>query len=146
MEEKSKPPAPPPRSPRPSQQVEEALSKEKEEVRKLQLELVRITTELTASQNQLSVTERRLDGALRGRMRYKELWARALHEVARLKQEAETATRNALTRREAELEGLRKEQRFLLHAGDTGSVNPSGNTAPTTAAASLTQIRTELQR
>ncbi len=147
MEDRSKPP-PPRTPPSPSKaeahkETEEALKKEKEEVRKLQLEMVRLTTELTTTQNAQSVTERRLEGALRGRLRYKELWTRALHEVARLKQDAEANTRNALQRREAEVEGLRREQRFLLNAGDAGA---STTPAEGTTAASLTQIRTELQR
>lgn len=90
-----------------------------EEIRRLQLELVRLTTEFTNAQSQISTMERRLDSALRGRIRYKDLWARALQEVTRLRQEAANATKQELQRREAEVEGLRREQCLLLRAGDT---------------------------
>ncbi|VDD80542.1 unnamed protein product [Mesocestoides corti] len=103
--------------------VEEQVRREQEEVRRLQFELVRVTTELTSAQGQIAATARRLDAALRGRLRYKELWTRALHEVARLRQEAENTTKHALQRREAEVEGLRKEYRLLVHGGDTAVAN-----------------------
>ncbi|VDK45130.1 unnamed protein product [Taenia asiatica] len=90
-----------------------------EEIRRLQFELVRLTTELTNAQSQISTMERRLDSALRGRIRYKDLWTRALQEVTRLRQEAANATKQELQRREAEVEGLRREQCLLLRAGDT---------------------------
>lgn len=93
--------------------------RDEEEIRRLQLELVRLTTELTGAQGQLSSLERRLDGALRGRLRYKDLWSRALQEVTRLRQEAANATKQELQRKEAEVEGLRREQCLLLRAGDT---------------------------
>ncbi|EUB62570.1 Centrosomal protein [Echinococcus granulosus] len=93
--------------------------RDEEEIRRLQFELVRLTTELTNAQSQISTMERRLDGALRGRARYKDLWTRALQEVTRLRQEAANATKQELQRREAEVEGLRREQCLLLRAGDT---------------------------
>ena len=94
-------------------------SRDEEEIRRLQFELVRLTTELTSAQSQVSSMERRLDGALRGRLRYKDLWTRALQEVTQLRQEAANATKQELQRREAEVEGLRREQSLFLRDGDT---------------------------
>ncbi|VDM34894.1 unnamed protein product [Hydatigera taeniaeformis] len=82
--------------------VVEQGKRDDEEIRRLQFELVRLTTELTNAQSQISTMERRLDGALRGRIRYKDLWTRALQEVTRLRQEAASATKQELQRREAE--------------------------------------------
>ncbi|KAL5109842.1 hypothetical protein TcWFU_001704 [Taenia crassiceps] len=90
-----------------------------EEIRRLQFELVRLTTELTSAQSHIAAMERRLDSAMHGRIRYKDLWTRALQEVTRLRQEAANATKQELQRREAEVEGLRREQCLLLRAGDT---------------------------
>ncbi|VDO10742.1 unnamed protein product [Rodentolepis nana] len=88
-----------------------------EEIRRLQFELVRLTTELTNAQGQLSSLEQRLDVALHGRLRYKDLWTRALQEVTRLRQEATNATKLELQRKEAEVEELRREQNLLLRTG-----------------------------
>ncbi|KAM7537764.1 hypothetical protein Aperf_G00000076821 [Anoplocephala perfoliata] len=101
-----------------SRRATDQTRRDEEEIRRLQLELVRLTTELTGAQGQLSSLERRLDGALRGRLRYKDLWTRALQEVARLRQEAANATKQELQRKQAEVEGLRREQSLLLRAGD----------------------------
>lgn len=72
-----------------------------------QMELAKALAELSTVRSTLAETERRLDEAQRGRQRYRQLWTRTLHEVARLKQDAEIATRQSLARREAELEQLR---------------------------------------
>ncbi|KAA3676481.1 centrosomal protein CEP120 [Paragonimus westermani] len=76
-------------------------------VSEYQLQLAQVTAELAKLRGTLVETEKRLDEANRGRMRYKQLWSRALHEVARLKQEAESNARQTLAKREAELEHLR---------------------------------------
>ncbi|KAF5398279.1 hypothetical protein PHET_08158 [Paragonimus heterotremus] len=76
-------------------------------VSEYQLQLAQVTAELAKLRGDLVETERRLDEANRGRTRYKQLWSRALHEVARLKQEAESNTRQILAKREAELDHLR---------------------------------------
>uniref|UniRef100_A0A0X3PVH8 C2 domain-containing protein n=1 Tax=Schistocephalus solidus TaxID=70667 RepID=A0A0X3PVH8_SCHSO len=119
--------------------------------RRLQFELVRLNTELAKTRDQLVVTERRLDQALRARARYKELWGRALNEVARLKQEAEANTRQALQRREAEVESWR--QRFLRQDDGVNTAHASASAAPQRPpsgevgqSCSLSQLRSELER
>ncbi|TGZ65723.1 hypothetical protein CRM22_005731 [Opisthorchis felineus] len=72
-----------------------------------QLELAKLATELAKSRETIMEARRQLEDAQRGRDRYKHLWTRALHEVARVKQEADFNARQSLARREAELEQLR---------------------------------------
>lgn len=100
-----------------TREIIDRSKRDEEEIRRLQFELVRLTTDLTNAQSQIFSLEQRLDGALRGRLRYKDLWTRALQEVTRLRQEATNATKLELQRKEAEVEGLRKEQNLLLRAG-----------------------------
>ena len=108
-----------------------ATERNGEEIRRLQFELVRLNTELTSVQGQNSSLERRLDWALRGRLRYKDLWTRALQEVTHLRQEAANATKHELQRREAEVECLRREQQHLsLRAGDTRTSTQHNPTDP----------------
>ncbi|VDN11726.1 unnamed protein product [Dibothriocephalus latus] len=103
---------------------------EESATRRLQFELVRLNTELAKTRDQLSVTERRLDQALRARARYKELWGRALNEVARLKQESEANTRQALQRKEAEIRN-ELERLQVIENNREGEVTagPSNQTA-----------------
>ncbi|KAM3184222.1 hypothetical protein ACTXT7_008810 [Hymenolepis weldensis] len=100
-----------------TREIIDRSKRDEEEIRRLQFELVRLTTDLTNAQSHIFSLEQRLDGALRGRLRYKDLWTRALQEVTRLRQEATNATKLELQRKEAEVEGLRKEQNLLLRAG-----------------------------
>ncbi|KER29207.1 hypothetical protein T265_13426, partial [Opisthorchis viverrini] len=72
-----------------------------------QLELAKLATELAKSRETIVEVRRQLEDAQRGRDRYKHLWTRALHEVARVKQEADFNARQSLAKREAELEQLR---------------------------------------
>ncbi|CAH8448280.1 unnamed protein product [Dicrocoelium dendriticum] len=73
----------------------------------VQLKIAQLTTEIVRIRETLTETERRLETAEKGRVRYRQLCARALHEINRLKQEAEMNTRQSLAKREAELEHLR---------------------------------------
>ncbi|BHF64829.1 hypothetical protein SprV_0200783600 [Sparganum proliferum] len=127
------------------------VGEEEPNTKRLQLELVRLNTELAKTRDQLGVTERRLDQALRARARYKELWGRALNEVARLKQEAEANTRQALLRREAEVESWR--QRFLRLDGGVTNTQTAAHVPPLSPSSagvgqpcSLPRIRNELER
>lgn len=116
-----------------------------EEMSRLQFEIVRLSTELTSCREQLNAAERRLDQSQRGRLRYKDLWSRALREVARLRADAEETTRTTLQRRDAEVEGLR--ERCLAINNPESSKQPhkimGANGSPP---ASISQIRNELQR
>ncbi|THD22107.1 Centrosomal protein of 120 kDa [Fasciola hepatica] len=106
-----------------------------------QMELAKALAELATVRGTLAETERRLDEAQRGRQRYRQLWTRTLHEVARLKQDAELTARQSLARREAELEQLRL--RYLgmgEKESNTQQSRETGNEDP------LKAIREQLER
>ncbi|CAH8487645.1 unnamed protein product [Schistosoma bovis] len=70
-------------------------------------EVARLTAELAVARATLSETECRLVEVERGRARYRQLWTKSLHELAKVKQEADEATRISLAQKEAELEQLK---------------------------------------
>ncbi|VDO88490.1 unnamed protein product [Schistosoma mattheei] len=70
-------------------------------------EVARLTAELAVARATLSETECRLVEVERGRTRYRQLWTKSLHELAKVKQEADEATRISLAQKEAELEQLK---------------------------------------
>ncbi|VDQ16633.1 unnamed protein product [Trichobilharzia regenti] len=70
-------------------------------------EIAQLTAELAIVRAKLSETECHLVEVERGRTRYRQLWTKSLHELARIKQEADEATRISLAQKEAELEQLR---------------------------------------
>ena len=82
-------------------------SSNSEAVVNYQMELAQLTTELATVRGDLTKTERSLEEAQRKQLRYRQLWMRTLQEVARLKQAAESAARQSLAQREAELNLLR---------------------------------------
>uniref|UniRef100_A0A5K4FDL0 DUF3668 domain-containing protein n=2 Tax=Schistosoma mansoni TaxID=6183 RepID=A0A5K4FDL0_SCHMA len=83
-------------------------------------EVARLTAELAVARATLSETECRLVEVERGRARYRQLWTKSLHELAKVKQEADEATRISLAQKEAELEQLKS---YYLNVDDK---RPSG--------------------
>ncbi|VDP78385.1 unnamed protein product [Echinostoma caproni] len=111
-----------------------------------QMELAKALADLASVRGTLVDTERRLDEAQRGRQRYRQLWTRTLHEVARLKQEAEVVARQSLARREAELEQLRL--RYMTMGEKECVARPSGGVSqsgPTGVDDPLRLIREQLE-
>ncbi|KAK4473563.1 hypothetical protein MN116_002920 [Schistosoma mekongi] len=70
-------------------------------------EVARLTAELAVARATLSETECRLVEVERGRAKYRQLWTTSLHELAKIKQEADETTRISLAQKEAELEQLK---------------------------------------
>ncbi|CAH8465321.1 unnamed protein product [Schistosoma turkestanicum] len=70
-------------------------------------EVARLTAELAVARATLSETECRLAEVERGRARYRQLWTNSLRDLAKVKEEADEATRISLAQKEAELEQLK---------------------------------------